>query len=129
MHSIARVVLLTAAALITLGGLYDVFVPRLPANLAALCGGDERACRLARELLRALGGALLAIGLAVALLVATSGDPARPTTLALILLPVVPSESINAFCMARVGSPFYIPLGFAGLTCVGVLLAWPGVLR
>jgi hypothetical protein len=125
----ARIVLLTAAALITMGGLYDVFVPRLPAHLVALCGGDESACKVARELLRALGGALAAIGLAVALLVATSDDPVRPMTLVLILVLVVPSESVNAFCMARVGSPYYIPLGFALLSCVGVLLAWPGLIR
>jgi drug/metabolite transporter (DMT)-like permease len=54
MPPIARVLLFTAAAL---GGLYDVFVPRLPAN--------------------------------------------------------------------RVGSPFYMPLAFALLTLIGVLLAWP----
>jgi hypothetical protein len=68
-----RLLLETAAGLITAGGLFDVFVSRLPKNLAALCGEDERAVRLVRELLRALGGALVAIGLAVFALAATSG--------------------------------------------------------
>ena len=125
----ARIVLFTASALITLGGFYDVFTPRLPANLIAHCGGDERACRLARELLRALGAALVAIGLAVAVLVATSGADLRPVTLVVILLLVVPSEGVNAFCMRRANSPFYVPLGFALLALLGVLLAWPGTIR
>jgi hypothetical protein len=127
--ALARLLLLTSAALIALGGVYDVLAPRLPANLAAMCSGDERACRLARELLRALGGALVAIGLAVGVLVVAAGFPVRPLTLSLILLLVVPSESVNAFCMYRVGSPYYIPLAFVLLTCAGVLMAWPGMLR
>lgn len=123
MHLLPRIVLLTVAALITLGGLYDVFAPRLPANLTAHCGGDERACRLARELLRALGAALVAIGLAVALLVAASGADVPPLTRVVILLLVVPSEGVNAVAMSRFGSPFYIPLAFVLLTCLGVFLA------
>ena len=121
----ARIVLETAAALIALGGLYDLFVPRLPSNLAEICGNNERARKLVRELLRALGGALVAIGRTVALLVAKSDTPPRPLILLLVLLLVLPSETINAFCMRRVGSPFYFPLAFALLTLFGVLLAWP----
>lgn len=124
MPAIARIVLFMAAALVMLGGLYDVFVPRLPANLTALCGGDERTCKLARELLRALGGALAAIGLGMMLQVATSGEPVNSHTLVLILLLVVPAEGVNAFCMFRVGSPGYIPLAFVLLTCIGAVLAW-----
>jgi hypothetical protein len=97
----------------------------LPSNLAAICGNNEDARKLARELLRALGGALVAIGLTVALLVANSGAPPRPRMLLLVLLLVLPSEGVNAFCMRRVGSPFYFPLAFAMLTLVGVVLAWP----
>lgn len=116
-----------AAALIALGGLYDVFVPRLPSNLSAMCGGDERACKLARELLRALGGSLVAVGATVALLVGRSGVRDRSQTLILVLLLVLPSEGINALGMYRVGSPFFIPLAFILLTLLGVLLAWPGL--
>jgi len=119
----ARMVLETAATLITLGGLYDVFVPRLPSHLMVLCGEDGRIAGLVRELLRALGGSLVAIGVVAGILAA--GAPTR-THLTLILLLVLPSEGINAFCMRRAGSPFYIPLSFALLTVLGVLLAWPG---
>jgi hypothetical protein len=116
-----------AAILVTLGGLYDVFVPRLPPNLIALCGSDESACKLARELLRALGGSLVAIGLTVGVLVVSTPVQAPAHTLVLVLLLVLPSEGINSFCMCRVGSPFYVPLGFALLALLGVVLAWPSV--
>jgi hypothetical protein len=48
----------------------------------------------------------------------------RAVTLVLILILVLPAEGINAFCMYRVGSPFYIPLTFVLLTVAGVGLAW-----
>jgi hypothetical protein len=124
---IARIDLETAAALITIGGLYDLFTPRMPPNLVAICGDNEHASRLVRQLLRALGGSLVAIGLTVAVLVAGFGAPARPQTLLLVLLLVVPSEGINAFCMYRVGSPYYFPLAFALLTMLGVVLGWPNL--
>jgi hypothetical protein len=129
LFTIARIILYCAAALITLGGLYDVFVPRLPPNLVAVCGGDERACKLARELLRALGGSLVAIGATAAFLVSRSGaqDQDRPRTLMLVLLLVLPSEGINSLAMYRVGSPYLVPLAFTLLMLLGVLLAWPGV--
>ena len=120
----ARIILYCAAAFIAVGGLYDIFVPKLPANLVALCGGDERACKLARELLRALGGSLVAVGAAVALLVYGVTPESRSRTLVLILLLVLPAEGINSFSMYRVGSPFQIPLGFTLLTLLGVLVAW-----
>lgn len=121
-----QIMLYCAAALIALGGLYDVFVPKLPANLAAMCGGEERQRRLVRELLRALGGALVAVGAAMALLVNGMGPQNRPRTLAAVLLLVLPAEGTNSFCMYRVGSPFYVPLSFVLLTVVGVLVAWVG---
>jgi hypothetical protein len=126
---IARILLETAAVLITLGGLYDVFVPRLPSHLAALCGHDEKACRLARELLRALGGSLVAIGVTLGFLAASPSALTYRHNLVLVLLLVLPSEGINSFCMRRVGSPFYIPLAFALLTLLGVLLALPNSLQ
>jgi hypothetical protein len=46
-------------------------------------------------------------------------------SLIVILVLVVPAEGLNAFCMYRVGSPFYIPLAFILLTLLGVTLAWP----
>jgi len=119
---IAKIVLELAAALITLGGLYDLLTPKLPPNLLAICGGNAQAANLVRELLRALGGALIAIGLTVGALAAGFGPRDRRQALALILTLVIPYEGINSFCMYRVGSPFYIPLGFLLLTLIGVLL-------
>ncbi len=131
MPIIARSLLYCAATLIALGGLYDVFVPALPSNLAEMCGGDVRAYKVVRELLRALGGSLVAVGGAVALLVSQMGAVSRvqdrPRTLVLVLVLVLPSEGINSFSMYRVGSPFLVPLAFALLASIGVLLAWPGL--
>ena len=127
MPIVARILLETAAALIAAGGAFDLLVPRLPLNLSAMCGENEQARKLARELLRALGGALVAVGVAMFTLVATSGAQVQPVTLVLILILVLPAEGINAFCMYRVGSPFYIPLTFVLLTVAGVGLAWVGV--
>jgi hypothetical protein len=107
--------------MIAFGGLYDVLVPRLPANLAAVCGGDPRSSRLVRELLRALGGALVGIGVAVIFL-ASSGLGDRWRTKMLILLLVLPSEGMNALGMFRVGSPYYVPLVLILLTLGGFVV-------
>ncbi|MGA3345011.1 MAG: hypothetical protein ABSC76_09110 [Terracidiphilus sp.] len=120
----ARIMLNCAAALISLGGLYDVLIPKLPSNLVAMCHGDEQACKLVRELLRALGGSLFAVGATVALLIDGMGLQNPSRTLILVLLLVVPAEGINAFCMYRVRSPFLVPLAFTLLTALGVLVAW-----
>jgi hypothetical protein len=119
---LARFVLDSAAALIVLGGLYDLLVPKLPSNLIALCGDNEPARKLVRELLRALGGSLVAIGGTVALLV--NELPDRRRTLVTVLLLVLPSEGVNSISMYRVGSPFFVPLAILGVTIVGVFLAW-----
>jgi hypothetical protein len=124
MSSIARIVLNIAAALIALGGLYDLLTPRLPPNLAAICGDNDRARKLVRELLRALGGSLVAIGATVAALVNTASPGTTHRNLLLILLLVVPAEGINSWSMRKVGSPFFVPLSFLLLTVLGVVLAW-----
>jgi hypothetical protein len=100
------------------------FVPKLPQNLTVICGSNERAHKLVRELLRALGGSLVAIGATVAILINEPVIPGRHRTLGIVLLLVLPSEGINAVAMYRVGSPFFVPLAFIVLTVVGVLLAW-----
>lgn len=125
MRLIARIMLNTAAALIVLGGLYDLLTPKLPPNLAAICGDNARARKLVRELLRTLGGSLVAVGTTVAVLVNTSTPETTHRTLLLILLLVIPAEGVNAFSMRKVGSPFYIPLTFLLLTILGVAIAWP----
>jgi hypothetical protein len=125
MSVIARIVLNSVAALIVLGGLYDLLTPKLPPNLAAICGDNDRARKLVRELLRALGGSLVAVGATVAALVNTSTPETLHRNLLLTLLLVTPSEGINSFSMRKVGSPFYVPLAFLLLTLLGVVLAWP----
>ena len=124
MHTIARVLLGFAAILIAAGGLFDIFTPKLPINLAAACAGNETAMKLVRELLRALGGALAAIGAAVLAIVLTSANSFRPRDLILILLLVVPAEGVNAICMRRVRSPWQIPAAFIALTLVGWVIAF-----
>src|ERR1700722_7266373 len=124
MRLLARILLNSAAALIVLGGLYDLLTPKLPPNLAAICGDNDRARKLVRELLRALGGSLVAVGATIAALVNTSTPETTHRNLLLILLLVVPSEGINSYSMRRVGSPFYVPLAFLLLTILGVALAW-----
>jgi hypothetical protein len=125
MGPIARIVLNSAAALIVLGGLYDLLTPKLPPNLAAICGDNDRARKLVRELLRALGASLIAVGATIAALVNTSTPETTHRNLLLILLLVVPSEGINSLSMRKVGSPFFVPLAFLLLTVLGVVLAWP----
>jgi hypothetical protein len=124
MSLIARIVLNSAATLIVLGGLYDLLPPKLPPNLAAICGDNVRAQKLVRELLRALGGSLVAVGATIAALVNTSTPETDHRNLLLILLMVVPSEGINSYSMRKVGSPFFVPLAFLLLTVLGVALAW-----
>ena len=111
--------------MITVGGLYDLLTPKLPPNLAAICGDNARAQKLVRELLRALGGSLVAVGATVAALVNTSTPETTRRNLLLVLLLVIPAEGINSYCMRKVGSPFYVPLAFLLLTVLGVALAWP----
>jgi hypothetical protein len=123
MSPIARIVLNSAAALIVFGGLYDLLTPKLPPNLAAICGDNDRARKLVRELLCALGGSLIAVGATIAALVNTSTPETTHRNLFLILLLVVPSEGINSLSMRKVGSPFYVPLAFLLLTILGVALA------
>jgi hypothetical protein len=123
LHLAGRITISLAAGLITAGGLYDVFVRRLPANLSAMCGENPAAARLARELLRALGGALVAVGLTIAAVVNLDGGCDLRSRMMLVLLLVVPSEGVNTFSMYRVGSPFYVPLGFVLLVLVGVWLS------
>lgn len=120
----ARVILVLAGAAIASAGLYDLLTPRLPLNLLAISGVSHRVQGLVRELLRALGGALTAIGFSVSTIALFAGPIPSNLDLALILLLVLPAEGVNALGMYRVGSPWRIPLVFASLTILGVVLAW-----
>ena len=123
----SRIVLTVAAVCIALGGLYDVFTPQLPPNLARRCFGNEDGRVAVRELLRALGGCLVAIGAAVGELATTMPRQHNGRAIALILTLVLPSEGMNAIGMHRVGSPWVVPLFFILLTIAGTVLALLGV--
>jgi len=123
LHRAGQSLLVIAGFLMAAGGLYDLLTPRLPGNLAAICAGAERAQKLVRELLRALGGALVAIGAGVVLIVFVRGNALGRFDLLLILVLVLPAEGINAMAMRRVASPWQIPAAFALLALVGAMLA------
>ena len=127
MYLYSRIVLTVAATSIALGGLYDVFAPQLPPNLARRCFGNEHGRIAIRELLRALDGCLVGIGAAVGALAITLTGQHDSRTVALILTPVLPSEGMNAIGMHRVGSPYIVPLFLILLTVSGAALALLGV--
>jgi hypothetical protein len=89
-----------------------------------MCGGDARSSKLARELLRALGGPLVGIGVAVVVLASGFDRASRERTTMLILILVLPSEGMNTLGMFRVGSPYYVPLALIVLTLVGLAISW-----
>ncbi len=124
MHLAARTILAISGLLIALGGLYDLFTPRLPLNLLAICGVNHRAQTLVRELLRALGGALTAIGISVCAIALTASPVPTHPELLFILLLVLPTEGVNALGMYRVGSPWRFPFAFALLTLIGLVVSW-----
>src|SRR5438045_185227 len=120
LHLYSEIILTIAGVLVALGGFYDLCVPRLPENLARTVWGNQPASVIVRELLRALGACLVAIGAAVAILAGCAHDV---RAIAAILTLLVLSESVNAVGMHRVGSPYVIPLLFILLTVVGAGVA------
>jgi hypothetical protein len=116
-----------AAALVALGGCFDMLLPAVPSNLSGYLklGKEELSPQLSLlllGLLRALGGCLLAIGITGLFLVngpIKRGE--RWASWALLILVGV-SEGINASQMWRFGSPYYFPLAFLALTVVGVIM-------
>ena len=126
-RNIALTVLNCAAALVMLGGCFDMVIPAVPSNLLGymeLTKADmsPHLSSLLLGLLRALGGCLLAIGITGLLIVngpLKRGD--RWASWALLIL-IGLSEGINASQMWRFGSPYYWPLVFIALTAVGVVL-------
>ena len=122
MREIGRWLIGIAGALIAAGACYDLFARNLPSNLDDLCRGSQSARQLARELLRALGGALLAIGLTI-ILIAAVHRPSR-FELGLVVILSVIAEGVNSWCMRHFASPYWIPLTFAVVACVGAALAW-----
>lgn len=122
MLKIGPITLEASGVLIALGGLYDIFTPKLPPNLASICGADDQSSHLVRQLLKALGACLLAVGVTVIILAAGLTEQNASRVLALIFILVLPSEGFNALGMYRVGSPYTVPLLLIALTLYGVLL-------
>ena len=116
-----------AAVLVMLGGCYDMLIPAVPPNLLVYLGVPKtdlspHLSSLILGLLRALGGCLLAIGITALLII--NGPLKRGERWAAwaLLILICISEGINASQMWRFGSPYYVPLAFAALTVVGVML-------
>ena len=116
-----------AAALVMLGGCFDMLMPAVPSNLVAYLGVTQtdvspQLSLLLLGLLRALGGCLVAIGI-VGLLIINGplkrGE--RWASMALLVLFGL-SEGINASQMWRFGSPYYLPIAFVALMALGVML-------
>ena len=115
-----------AAALVMLGGCFDMLMPTVPSNLLGYLGVAKadmspHLSSLLLGFLRALGGCLLAIGLTALLII--NGPLKRGERWAswAILILIGLSEGINASQMWRFGSPYYFPLAFVVLTVVGVM--------
>jgi len=123
----ALTILNCAAALVMLGGCFDMLIPAVPSNLlgyleVAKADMSPHLSSLLLGLLRALGGCLLAIGLTALLIIngpLKRGE--RWASWALLML-IGLSEGINASQMWRFGSPYYWPLVFVTLTVVGVVI-------
>ena len=126
-RNVGLIILNCAAALVVLGGCFDMLLPAVPSNLLAYLGLAKAAVSphlssLLLGLLRALGGCLLAIGITALLIIngpLKRGERWAPWTL-LILIGV--SEGINASQMWRFGSAYYGPLAFVALAVIGVML-------
>src|SRR5437588_2188549 len=126
-RNIALTILNCAAALVMLGGCFDMLIPAVPSNLldyleVAKVDMSPRVSSLLLGLLRALGGCLLAIGITALLII--NGPLKRGESWAswALLMLIGLSESINASQMWRFGSPYYWPLVFVTLTVVGVMI-------
>ena len=126
-QNIGLKILNCAAALVILGGCFDMLIPTVPSNLVGYLGVSNadvspQLSLLLLGLLRALGGCLLAIGITALLII--NGPLKRGERWAswALLIVIGLSEGINASQMRRFGSPYYFPLIFVALTVVGVML-------
>jgi hypothetical protein len=126
-RNVAVKILNAVAAIVFLGGCFDMLIPAVPANLLdylrlARADASPQLSSLLLGLLRALGGCLVAIGITAFFII--NGPIKRGEAWAswalLILIGV--SEGINASQMWRFGSPYYFPLAFVALTVVGLTL-------
>lgn len=124
----AQILLYLSAVLILVGGLYDLLTPSAPPHHLAFLGVsaqelDPRTASLLPALLRALGGALIGVGVGSLILInrgVCQGH--RWATVALVLM-VGLTEGVNAGQMHSVGSPYWAPLTFICLMTIGAALA------
>jgi hypothetical protein len=121
------VVLNLAAALVVVGSLYDLLVPRVPPNHLKYIGNFDaqfsgRFSELDLAMLRSIGGCLFAIGITCLILI--NGPVRRGETWArvAVLMLICGAESNNAYRMYPFGSPWCAPLTFAILAACGVVL-------
>lgn len=121
--TLGTVLLDIGGGFITLGGMYDIFTPTLPVNLLQRAGDSVTSRRLVRDLLRALGGCLVASGVSVIILANLAIRTHQTGPLWVIVVLVVPSEGVNSLGMFRSGSPYLIPLVFIALVLLGVWLS------
>ena len=126
-HKAGLILLNIAATLVMLGGCFDMFLPIVPANLLHYLKLPGHALTpelssLLLGLFRALGGCLLAIGLACLIIINYPVKRGERWASWAVLLLIGLSEGINASQMWRFGSPYYFPLAFVVLTVIGLLL-------
>jgi hypothetical protein len=126
-RNLGLIILNCAAALVMLGGCFDMFIPAVPSNLLGyleLARPDmsPHLSALLLGLLCALGGCLLAIGFTALMII--NGPLKRGERWAswVLLILIGLSEGINAAQMSRFGSPYYFPLAFTALTVLGVMI-------
>ncbi len=127
----ASLLLYLSAALVLIGGCYDLLVQAPPAHHLTYLESaaeelDPRVVTLMTALLRALGGALLGLGLAAMVLIRCGIFRGHDWAALALALMIGTSEGVNALQMYRVGSPYWAPLGFIGLMLLGLVLSyWP----
>lgn len=124
----AQALLYLTATLVLLGGLYDLLAPvPQPHHLSFLGVSahelDPRTASLLSALLRALGGALIGVGVAALVLINRGVCRGHGWATVTLVLLIGISEGINAVQMYSVGSPYWAPLAFIALLLGGVALA------
>ena len=124
----AQVLLYLTATLVLLGGFYDLFAPAPPPHHLAFLGVtaqelDPRAASLLSALFRALGGALIGVGVGALVLINRGVCRGHGWATVTLVLLIGLTEGINAVQMYSVGSPYWAPLAFIALLLAGVALA------
>ena len=115
------------AALVMLGGCFDMLIPTVPSNFIDYLGVAKadvspQLSSLLFGLLRALGGCLLAIGITALFIINGPLKRGERWASPALLILIGVSEGINASQMWRFGSPYYFPLAFVALTVIGVTM-------